>query len=82
MITIKLIHSDVNGSEVNGACHKKPTQKEIQEAINNGLKLKKKDGTFIFLDNDMTIVEVKSTVNNGLGNNIYRDLYRIIKRSQ
>ena len=79
MTTLKFIWSDRNGLQSDKAYHKRPLESEIKKAINNDLKFKRKDGTFIFLDKEKTIVEVKRTAGNFIAGNTYRDLYRIIE---
>lgn len=72
-MTLKHFFSAINDSQSKTPFHREPTEKEVKIAIEQR-KLVLNDFTIF---SDGSFVEVKKTIPNGFGGNVYRDLYSI-----
>lgn len=72
-MTLEHFYSDINGVSIKEARLGTPTDSEIQTAIKTG----KFKGERYNIFSDGTILEVKTTIQNGVNGNLYRDMYRI-----
>ena len=69
-------YSSINGRERTGRLLARVTPEDIENAKKNKGKIRF-DGGFLFVSE--TCAEAKRAIQNGLGFNVYRDLYSIAK---